>query len=58
MVLLWLTVLVAAGAYLYASYQLALVRTPPWWVKALGAVPYDAFVDIGRSLGTVKFAAR
>ena len=37
--IVWFTLLTSAGTYLYCSYNMALVRTPPWWVETFGDVP-------------------
>ena len=51
----WISALVFAGCYMYASYQMALVRTPPWWIHCLGDVPYQllqaAIAFAGKSHG-------
>ena len=45
---LWCSALIGAGIWLYLSYQLEMVRRPPWWAHVLGSLPNELFISIGQ----------
>ena len=49
--LIWLTVLMGAGTYLFVWYRVTLHVTPPWYMTILGDVPLQ-FLEaiVGRYL--------
>ena len=42
----WFTFLTVAGGWVWASYNLAILRTPPRWAHLVGDMPFQVFTAV------------